>query len=49
MQYFYRLLCLGETMMIFNNTEQQEREYLQKIVGLLNAAINNTDLSVKEY
>lgn len=34
---------------IFNQTEKQEREYLQQIISLLKQIINTTDLSVKEH
>lgn len=34
---------------IFNQTEKQEREYLQQIINLLQQVINTTDLSVKEH
>ena len=35
--------------MIFNQTEKQEKEYLQYIINTLNATINNTDTSVKAH
>lgn len=35
--------------MIFNETEKQEREYLQQVITLLKKAINHTDTSVKEH
>lgn len=35
--------------MIFNESEEQEKEYLQKIVDVLNDVINSTDESVKEH
>lgn len=35
--------------MIFNESEKQEREYLDKIIGLLKDLINSTDVSVKEH
>jgi len=35
--------------MIFNKTEKQEREYLQKIAGLIKNTINHTDTSVKSH
>ena len=34
--------------MVFNKTEEQEKKYLQQIIGLIAAMINNTDRSVKE-
>jgi DNA helicase-2/ATP-dependent DNA helicase PcrA len=35
--------------MVFNKTEQQEKEYLQQIVDIVKAAINTTDISVNEH
>lgn len=35
--------------MIFNKTEEQEREYLEQIKSILNNTINHTDVSVKEH
>lgn len=35
--------------MIFNKTESQEREYLQRIIGLVKNVINYTDASVKDH
>jgi len=35
--------------MIFNKTEKQEREYLQRIINILDKIINNTDTFVKEH
>lgn len=35
--------------MTFNKTQKQEEEYLQKIIGILNQTINNTDQSVKDH
>ena len=35
--------------MIFNKTEEQEKEYLRQIIGIINDTINNTDKSVKEH
>lgn len=35
--------------MIFNQTEKQEREYLQKVINLLKKTIDTTDVSVKEH
>lgn len=35
--------------MIFNQTEKQEKEYLQQIIDILKDSINNTDTSVKEH
>lgn len=35
--------------MVFNQTEQQEKEYLHSIISLLKKAINHTDISVKEH
>ncbi len=35
--------------MIFNQTEQQERAYLQQVIELLKSIINNTDVSVKAH
>ena len=35
--------------MIFNQTEEQERKYLQWIITLIENTINNTDASVKEH
>ncbi|MDU1903998.1 MAG: UvrD-helicase domain-containing protein [Dysgonomonas sp.] len=35
--------------MVFNKTEEQEREYLQQVINLLNKIINSTDVSVKEH
>ncbi|NDV64890.1 UvrD-helicase domain-containing protein [Bacteroides sp. 224] len=34
--------------MVFNKTEEQEREYLQQVINLLNKTISNADASVKE-
>ena len=33
--------------MVFNKTEEQEKEYLQEIINTLNDVINNTSVSVK--
>ena len=35
--------------MIFNGTEEQEKEYLRQIINTINDSINNTDKSVKEH
>ncbi len=35
--------------MVFNQTEEQERAYLQQIISLLKKNIGNTDVSVKEH
>ena len=35
--------------MVFNKTEQQEKEYLQQIVNIVKTAINTTDTSVNEH
>ena len=35
--------------MIFNKTEEQEKQYLQQILEIINDTINNTDKSVKEH
>lgn len=35
--------------MIFNKSEGQEREYLQRIISIIKDIINNTDTSVKEH
>ena len=35
--------------MVFNKTEEQEKEYLQEIINTLNDLINNTGISVKEH
>ena len=35
--------------MIFNQTEELERKYLQWIITLIENTINNTDASVKEH
>lgn len=35
--------------MVFNKTEEQEKEYLRQIIGIINDTINNTDKSVKEH
>lgn len=35
--------------MVFNKTEQQEKEYLQWIIGILKERIKYTDVSVKEH
>lgn len=35
--------------MIFNETENQEQEYLQKIINLIKSTINHTDVSVKDH
>lgn len=35
--------------MVFNKTEEQEKEYLQEIINTLNDVINNTSVSVKEH
>ena len=34
--------------MIFNKSEEQEKEYLQKIIKIINDTINNVDSSVKD-
>lgn len=36
-------------MMIFNQTEKQEKEYLHQVVSILKDSINNTDTSVREH
>ena len=33
--------------MVFNETEKQEKEYLQKILSIIHATINNTDNQLK--
>ena len=35
--------------MVFNKTEEQEKEYLRQIINTINDSINNTDKSVKEH
>ncbi|WP_099290461.1 UvrD-helicase domain-containing protein [Butyricimonas sp. Marseille-P3923] len=35
--------------MVFNKTEEQEKEYLRQLIGIINDMINNTDKSVKEH
>ena len=35
--------------MVFNKTEEQEKEYLRQLIGIINDTINNTDKSVKEH
>lgn len=35
--------------MIFNETEKQEKEYLQRIIDTIRGAIDSTDTSVKEH
>lgn len=35
--------------MTFNQTEKQEKKYLQRIIGIINDTIHNTDTSVKEH
>jgi DNA helicase-2/ATP-dependent DNA helicase PcrA len=35
--------------MAFNKTEEQKREYLQRIINLLQNIISNTDTSIKEH
>lgn len=35
--------------MIFNETEEQEREYLQQVLNIIHDTINSTDKSVKEH
>lgn len=35
--------------MVFNQTERQEKEYLQQVIGILKDSINNTDTSVREH
>lgn len=35
--------------MIFNETEEQEREYLQQVLNTIHDTINSTDKSVKEH
>ena len=35
--------------MIFNKTEEQEKEYLKQITGLLKSLMNETNVSVKEH
>ncbi len=35
--------------MDFNKTEEQEKEYLRQLIGIINDTINNTDKSVKEH
>ena len=33
--------------MIFNETEEQEKAYLQQVLNIINDTINSTDKSVK--
>lgn len=35
--------------MAFNQTEKQEKEYLQQVIGIINDTIHNTDTSVREH
>lgn len=35
--------------MIFNQTEKQEKEYLQQVIATINDTINTTSTSVKEH
>ena len=35
--------------MVFNQTEKQERAYLEQIITLLKRTIGNTDVSVKDH
>lgn len=35
--------------MVFNKTEEQEKEYLHRIISILKKTISNTDISVKEH
>lgn len=35
--------------MVFNKTEEQEKEYLRLIIRIINDSINNTDKSVREH
>lgn len=35
--------------MMFDQTEKQEREYLEQIITLLKKTINNTDVSMKDH
>lgn len=35
--------------MVFNQTEKQERSYLQQIITRLKQIINHTDMSVKDH
>ena len=35
--------------MLFNKTEEQEKEYLRQIINIINNSVNNTDKSVKEH
>ena len=35
--------------MVFNKTEEQEKEYLRQIINIINNSVNNTDKSVKEH
>lgn len=35
--------------MIFNETEEQEKAYLQQVLNIINDTINSTDKSVKEH
>ena len=35
--------------MIFNQTEKQEKKYLQQVIGIINDTINTTSTSVKEH
>lgn len=35
--------------MIFNQTEKQEKEYLQQVITIINDTINTTSTSVKEH
>ena len=35
--------------MIFNETEEQEKAYLQQVLNIIHDTINSTDKSVKEH
>lgn len=35
--------------MVFNKTEEQEKEYLQRVTEILKSTINDTDVSVKDH
>ena len=35
--------------MIFNGTEEHEKEYLQHVIDIINDNIKSTDKSVKEH
>lgn len=40
---------IKERFMIFNQTEKQEKKYLQQVIGIINDTINTTSTSVKEH